>query len=151
MDTIEPLSHKEISLIKATKEKITENSQEIRMSFYNKIFELDPSAKLLFRESFLSIKALPDSIEFMFKHVGNLNEAIPELRKLGLKHKTYKVKPKHYPIAREALLWTFQEYIGNDFTEELREAWIKLFNFMSENLILDSKKKMKLKKLLDLA
>lgn len=141
MVSTEPLSRKEILLIKGSWEKILENKIEIRKSFYSKIMEIDPSTTPIFRESFLSIKSLPDSFDFMYKNVDNLKEIVPEIKRLGLKHKTYKVKPKHFPIGKEALLWTFQKYLGNDFTEELREAWKNLFDFMSENMILGLMKK----------
>ncbi len=141
METLQPLTEREISLIKATREKILKNKLEVRRSFYNKIFEIAPETKSLFREGFLTFESLPDSFEFMYQHLDNLTEVKTEIKRLGLKHKTYKVKPKHYPVVREALIWTFQQYLGNDFTVELREAWIKIFNYMSKTMILGAKRK----------
>jgi len=141
MNITSPLTPEEISLIKSTRGKLLDKQNRFRKSFYEKIFDLDPSAKELFREGFLSIETLPDSFEFMHKHADNLVDAIPEIKKLGLKHKTYRVKPKHYPVGREALVLTLQKYLGDDYSDELGEAWQKVFTFMSEYLVLGARRK----------
>ncbi|MHA2252691.1 MAG: globin domain-containing protein [Candidatus Kariarchaeaceae archaeon] len=141
MKIADPLTPEEISLIKATREKLVDKQNQFRKSFYGKIFDLDPSTEELFREGFLSIETLPDSFEFMHKHADNLVNAIPEIKKLGLKHKTYRVKPKHYPIGKEALVWTLQKYLGDDYSDELGNAWQKIFTFMSEFLVLGARRK----------
>ncbi|MHA2091708.1 MAG: globin domain-containing protein [Candidatus Kariarchaeaceae archaeon] len=136
-----PLSKEELKLIKATREKLLNNKVEFRADFYSRIFELDPATEKLFREGFLSINTLPDSFEFMWEHAEYLHNEIPAIKRLGLKHKTYKVKPKHYPIGEDALIWTLRKHLGDEFTEELGIAWRKLFSFVSEYLILGARRK----------
>ena len=141
METLQSLNTKDIQLIKNSWEKLTENKKDVRNTFYTKMFEDDPKLKSLFRESFLSWDNLPDSFEFMFKHLENLENVILEMKRLGLKHKTFSVEPKHFPIGRKSLVKTIEKYMDDNYTEELGLAWAKLFDYVSHYMILGLKKK----------
>ncbi|MFV2014011.1 MAG: globin domain-containing protein [Candidatus Heimdallarchaeota archaeon] len=141
MDSPPILTSSEISLIKTSWEQIQDNPQKVRKIFYLKIFEIEPEARKLFRETFLSFDSLPDSFLFMREHLDNLEKEIPRIKRLGLKHKTYGVKKKYYPIGQTALLWTFQQIMKDKFTTDMINAWAKLFEFMAHYLILGMRRK----------
>ena len=141
MDSPQILTSSEIKLIKKSWEQIQEDPNKVRRLFYTKIFEIAPEAKELFRDSFLNFKSLPDSFLFMFEHLENLEMEIPRIKRLGLKHKTYGVKKKHYPIGQTALLWSFQQIMRTKFTIDMMNAWAKLFDYMAHYKVLGMRRK----------
>lgn len=141
MDSPQILNSSEINLIKESWEQIQDDPNKVRRLFYNKIFEIAPEAEELFRESFLNFKSLPDSFMFMYEHLENLEEEIPRIKRLGLKHKTYGIKKKHYPIGQTALLWAFQQVMKTKFTTDMINAWAKLFDYMTHYMILGMRRK----------
>ena len=72
METLQSLDAKDIQLIKSSWEQLSENKKDVKNTFYSGIFDQEPKLRSLFRESFLSWDSLPDSFEFMFKHIENL-------------------------------------------------------------------------------
>ena len=141
MDSPQILNSSEIKLIKKSWEQIQDDPNNVRRLFYTKIFEIAPEANELFRESFLKFNSLPDSFLFMYEHLENLEEEIPRIKRLGLKHKTYGVKKKHYPIGQTALLWAFQQVMKTKFTTDMINAWAKLFDYMTHYMILGMRRK----------
>jgi nitric oxide dioxygenase len=49
------------------------------------------------------------------------------LENLAVRHITYGVRDKHYDKVGEALLWTLQKELGDDFTPIVRAAWTSLY------------------------
>jgi hemoglobin-like flavoprotein len=47
----------------------------------------------------------------------------PAIRDLAARHVEYGVKLADYDALREALLWTLEQALGEDFTPAAREAW----------------------------
>lgn len=141
METLHSLEESEIQLIKDSWNVISKSKKSVRNTFYSLMFEVDPNLESLFRESFLAWDSLPDSFEFMYKHMENLENVTEEIKRLGLKHKTFGVKPKNFPTGKDALVKTIEQYMGPEYTEEIGSAWAKLFDYMTHYMILGIKKK----------
>lgn len=92
--------------------------------FFARLFQLDPTLRALFPNDLRSVKirlmrALAQSVREI-----NMNDGAPsELAALGRRHLGYGVQPKHYQTFGEALLWTLEKGLGEDFTFETRQAW----------------------------
>jgi hemoglobin-like flavoprotein len=50
---------------------------------------------------------------------------------LGRKHTGYGVRPEHYDVVGEALLWTLGQGLGDAFTIETEEAWTAAYVLLS--------------------
>ena len=48
---------------------------------------------------------------------------LPAIRDLAVRHVGYGVKLTDYHALGEALLWTLEQALGEDFTPAVREAW----------------------------
>mmetsp|Transcript_94957 Transcript_94957/g.274595 ORF Transcript_94957/g.274595 Transcript_94957/m.274595 type:complete len:401 (-) Transcript_94957:397-1599(-) len=62
-------------------------------------------------------------------------ELIPRLSKLGARHVAYGVSEEHWGIAREAMDRTLREALGETYTEEVRQAWITVYDFTAAVMI----------------
>ena len=100
--------------------------------FYGKLFELDPTLKPLFKGD---MKAQGGKLMTMIGvAVSNLDRPetlLPVLRGLGARHGAYGVKDHHYDTVAAALLDTLQRGLGNEFTPEVKRAWIEIYGVMA--------------------
>jgi hypothetical protein len=62
----------------------------------------------------------------------NAQAAMPTIRKLGKDHAQWGVIPAHFGLMRKALMDTFAEVLGDEFTPELRDAWLAAFDVMAK-------------------
>ena len=120
-----PLTLKQKELVQASWEKVGPIADTAAELFYGKLFELDPAVKPLFKESDMKEqgKKLMQMITVAVKGLDNLGELVPAVQKLGERHNGYGVKAEHYDTVGAALLDTLGKGLGDDFTEETKEAW----------------------------
>jgi len=70
--------------------------------------------------------------------VGNLRcPAIlePMLRRLGARHVDYGAREEHYPAVGGALLGALAEVGGDDWNDELAEAWAEAYREISRHML----------------
>ena len=64
----------------------------------------------------------------------DLETLIPALQSLGTKHARYGVKDEHFPIVGEALLDTLGTALGDEFSAEVKEAWVGVYGVIADNM-----------------
>ncbi len=118
-----------VELLETSFEKIKPRADEFANSFYSNLFTLYPEAKPLFANTDMAAqkKKLLSSLMLV---VGNLR--MPDvlsdaLKGLGARHVKYGALPEHYPLVGNALLTTFEQYLGEDWTPEVTQAWVDAY------------------------
>src|SRR5262245_1627811 len=130
------MTNRQIELIENSWDFVLMNNTEAGMIFYNKLFELDPSLRQLFKEDIKSqSQKLVSLITFAVHKLNNLDEIMNDVKALGARHRGYRVKPDHYAKVGEALLITLELGSGSNWNEECREAWISLYSTLSKIMI----------------
>ena len=100
--------------------------------FYRRLFELAPEVRPLFkREIGLQAKKLSEMLSWVIAHLEQPDVLSTELRKLGARHGCYGVEINQYAPVGSALIWMFQQTLGDRFTSEMEEAWLEAYAFMS--------------------
>jgi hemoglobin-like flavoprotein len=103
--------------------------------FYRRLFELAPEVRPLFsREIGLQAKKLSEMLAWVIGHLEQPDELVTELRKLGARHGGYGVEINHYAPVGSALIWMFQQTLGDRFTPEMEEAWLEAYAFISSEM-----------------
>jgi len=103
--------------------------------FYGKLFELDPSLKPLFKGDMVEQgKKLMKMINTAVNGLDRLNEIVPAVQQLGVRHITYGVRDEHYDTVGAALLWTLEAGLGEAFTEDTREAWATVYSILADTM-----------------
>ena len=67
--------------------------------------------------------------------MSNLDVLVPILKNLGGRHVAYGVKATHYKDVGAALIGALEAGLGNDFTPEVKQAWIDVYGVMSSVMI----------------
>ena len=102
------------------------------VEFYRRLFEISPEVRPLFsREIGLQAKKLSEMLTWIIEHLEQPEELVTELRKLGARHGSYGVEIDHYAPVGSALIWMFQQTLGDRFTPEMEEAWVEAYAFIS--------------------
>ena len=126
----------DIGLVQSSFAKVAPLADEAGAIFYQRFFEIAPEVRPLFRgdmdqqgRMFMSMLTLAvnglnafDSIE-------------PALRELAVRHAGYGVRAEHFAPLGAALIWVMEQNLGEAFTEEVRSAWISVYDALSQVMI----------------
>lgn len=104
--------------------------------FYQRLFNIEPDLRSLFSEDLREQKTkLMGALKVLVNTLDNPDKLIPILEDMGRKHKTYGVVEEHFVPVADALVWTLEEGLGSDFTEEVRHAWTALYSAVASIMI----------------
>jgi hemoglobin-like flavoprotein len=104
--------------------------------FYNRLFQFDPSLKMLFRGDMTTQgKKLMDAMLVLNASLDRFPALCPTLQHMGRRHAEYGVRPEHYETVATALLQTLQEFAGPRFDQNLQQAWTRLLGLVSSEML----------------
>ncbi|MEG3841044.1 globin family protein [Microcoleus sp. herbarium14] len=115
-----------VELLEQSFEQIKPRANDFVASFYENLFAAHPEVKPLFAHTNM-VEQRKHLIAALVLVIQNLRK--PEvlgkaLKTLGAKHVGYGTIPQHYPAVGEALLTTFEQYLQQDWTIEVKQAWV---------------------------
>lgn len=126
----------QITAIQGSFAKVAPISDQAAALFYARLFEIAPSVKPLFRGDMAEQgRKLMATLAVVVNGLGNLEAILPAASALGKRHVGYGVKPIHYAIVGDALLWTLDRGLGAEWTPELAAAWADAYGVLSEYMI----------------
>eukprot|EP00931_Biecheleriopsis_adriatica_P043357 TRINITY_DN2478_c0_g1_i5.p1 TRINITY_DN2478_c0_g1~~TRINITY_DN2478_c0_g1_i5.p1 ORF type:complete len:640 (-),score=156.89 TRINITY_DN2478_c0_g1_i5:507-2375(-) len=128
--------------------------------FYRHLFSIAPQTKSLFpmsvrsryldwanspeedEDDFINSSALRNLFSKVLDAVGtavaglqNISKLVPELNALGMRHINYSMKEEYFEFGGQALVLTLQDGLGSMLTEEVQQAWISVYEFISASII----------------
>lgn len=121
-------------LVQKSFEKVGQNPDEAAAIFYNRLFEIDSSAKELFAHSDMKNQGrkLMDTLKVAVVSLDKLDKIVPVVENLGERHAAqYHVQTEHYASVGQALIWTLAQYLGEDFTPEHEQAWLEVYTILA--------------------
>lgn len=134
------MTPEQIELVSGSWAKVLPISEQAAELFYGKLFELDPELKPLFKGDMVEQgKKLMQMINTAVNGITDLESIIPAVEDLGKRHVGYGVTEDHYTTVAEALLWTLGQGLGDDFTEDVKDAWTETYTLLAGVMIEASK------------
>lgn len=129
------MTPREITLVQESFRKVAPISEQAAAIFYARLFELDPSLRALFHGNMAEQgRKLMQVLGFAVGGLTKLDDLVPAVRALGLRHAGYRVREAHYETVGEALLWTLARGLGASFTVEHQAAWAKVYWLLAETM-----------------
>jgi methyl-accepting chemotaxis protein len=127
-DTEALLTDEQIRLVQSTFAMVEPIADDAAVMFYNRLFELDPNLKPLFKEDMAEQrKALMATLKVAVKGLTDLDSILPAVQQLGERHGGYGVKDEDYTTVAQALLWTLEQGLGDEFTVDVKDAWTEVY------------------------
>ena len=100
--------------------------------FYQRLFELDPSLRPMFRGDIQEQgRKLMSMLKLAVNGLTRLDQLVPAVQELGRRHARYGVRDEHYDTVAAALLWTLGQGLGVAFTPEVEQAWIGAYTLLA--------------------
>ncbi|TCP32307.1 nitric oxide dioxygenase [Scopulibacillus darangshiensis] len=116
-----------IDIVKATVPVLEEKGDAITVSFYNHLFSEHPELYNVFNQTHQKQqkqqRALAQAVLAAAKHIDKLEAILGSVKGIAHKHRSIGVKPEHYPIVGENLLWAIKDVLGDAATDEIMQAW----------------------------
>jgi len=129
------MTPEQAELVKSSWAKVVPIADKAAELFYGKLFELDPSLKPLFKGNMVEQgKKLMKMINTAVNGLDRLDEIVPAVQQLGVRHISYGVKDEHYDTVGAALLWTLEAGLGDAFTDETKTAWATVYGLLSDTM-----------------
>jgi hemoglobin-like flavoprotein len=103
--------------------------------FYERLFAADPGFRPLFKNDMrIQGVKLMTMLAMIVYNLPESGQILPAIRDLAVRHIEYGVKLADYDAPREALLWTFEQVLGKDFTPAVQEAWTICYDELANEM-----------------
>ena len=126
----------QVKAIQESFAKVPPISEQAAALFYGRLFEIAPSVKPLFRGDMKEQgRKLMATLRVVVGGLGNLEAILPAASALAKRHVQYGVKPADYEPVGDALLWTLERGLGEQWTPQLAAAWGAAYSVLCEFMI----------------
>lgn len=126
-----------VELLEQSFELVKPKADEFVLSFYNNLFTDYPAAKPLFEHSDMAKQQqmLKGALVMVIQNLRKPDVLSDALKGLGARHVKYGALPEHYPLVGNSLLKTLEQYAGDAWTFELKEAWAGAYGAITELML----------------
>jgi hemoglobin-like flavoprotein len=130
------MTPRQIALVRESFSKVAPIKEKAAALFYDRLFAIDPSTRPLFRSDMAAQGAkLMMAIAMVVHSLDRIETMLDHIRSLARRHVHYGVEDRHYATVGAALLWTLEQGLGTDFTDEVREAWASAYGMLSRTMM----------------
>lgn len=129
------MTNEDITLIQQSWRAIEPVKRVAAELFYVKLFELDPTLKLLFGDDLkLREQKFLQLMDATINGLERVDVLMAAVRELGIRNPLFGDSDEHHGTVAAALMWTLDKCLRKDLTSELRSAWIRTIGVLSQNL-----------------
>lgn len=123
----------EIDLVQRSFAKLLPIQEATAQLLFLRLMESEPSLQNLFRRCDLKEQGgrVMAALGMAVRGLDDPESLLPVLRDLAVRHVGYGVRPAHYVTFGEALLWTLEIALGDDFDRPAKEAWRAFYELLS--------------------
>jgi hemoglobin-like flavoprotein len=127
------MSPEQVTLVQQTFAQVVPVADKAAEIFYGRLFDVAPAVKPLFRGDMTEQRRkLMASLAVVVRGLSDLPSVLPAASALAKRHVDYGVKPEHYPLVGEALLWALARALGPRWTPEVASAWTAAYTTLSD-------------------
>lgn len=130
------MTPRQIEIVKLSFGKIMPFKDQVAELFYCRLFELDPSLRLMFKSDMTEQKQkLMVALALVVTNLEKMDSLLPAIRELGRRHKSYGVRNRQYDVVGSALTWTLEIGLGTGWNKELADAWSNAYGRVAAAMI----------------
>jgi hemoglobin-like flavoprotein len=130
------MTPEQLSMVQQSYAALGAETTKMANDFYGRLFTSDPSAKDLFTDGpdVMSVKFAAE-LAALVESISSFPEFAPRVRELGARHAAYRVQPRHYGAAREALIGALAQHLAEQWNAEMEAAWRRAYNLVAEMMM----------------
>jgi hemoglobin-like flavoprotein len=123
-------------LVKDSWAKVLPIKETAAELFYGRLFEVYPEVKPMFKGDMKEQgRKLMAMLNTAVNGLDNLEPLLEPLKKMGAAHKGYGVSADDYGKVADAFLWTLGQGLGDDFTDDVKNAWVETYTAVANVMI----------------
>ena len=104
--------------------------------FYSKLFVANPSLRNMFPKKMNDqYNKLMDMLSVIIARLDRMDELNNDIAAMARRHARYGVRPAHYKLVGNALLWTLRQGLGQDWTLDAEQAWTKCYSNLADTMM----------------
>ena len=104
--------------------------------FYSKLFMANPSLRNMFPKKMdEQYNKLMDMLSVIIARLDRMDELNEDIAAMARRHVHYGVRPAHYKLVGNALLWTLRQGLGQDWTLDVEQAWTKCYSNLADTMM----------------
>lgn len=124
-----------ITQVQTSWEKVKPISDQAAQLFYGRLFEVYPEVKPMFKGDMQAQgRKLMAMINTAVNALNNLDAVVQPVKDMGARHAGYGVSEGDYDKVADALLWTLEKGLGDDFTPEVKGAWVEVYTVLANTM-----------------
>jgi len=128
----------QIKIVKTSFASLLPKADAIAISFYDKLFELAPEVRRLFKDDLSDQRhKLMLTLATVVGELHRLDTILPTVKALAVRHKDYGARDEHYAVVGDALIHALAHHAGPAFGDPERRAWTAAYAGLS-GIMLDA-------------
>jgi hemoglobin-like flavoprotein len=130
-----PLTAEQIKYIRNSWRRIMPIKEKFAELFYQRLFELDPKVKTLFRGRLdFQGEKIMTTLNVVVNSIDDIKAVEAMLQAMGNRHIIYGVQAAHYETVGAALFWVLEQSLGDYFNDEVEEAWVTAYSMIASTM-----------------
>jgi hemoglobin-like flavoprotein len=130
------MTPQQIKLVQVSFAKVAPIADTAADLFYSRLFEIAPEIRPMFPNDLAEQKKkLMSMLGTVVAGLSRLDMMIPAIQMLGRRHAEYGVTAAHYAPVGAALIWTLEQGLGEEFTDNVRDAWVAAFTTLATTMV----------------
>jgi hemoglobin-like flavoprotein len=124
-----------ITHVQTSWEKVKPISDQAAELFYGRLFEVYPEVRPLFKGDMQAQgRKLMAMINTAVNALDQLDTVVQPVKDMGARHASYGVGDGDYDKVADALLWTLERGLGDDFTPAVKGAWVEVYTTLADTM-----------------
>jgi hemoglobin-like flavoprotein len=129
----------QVKLVQDSFKKVAPIADQAAVLFYDRLFEIAPQVRPMFPTDMTEQrKKLMTTLGVVVAGLNNLPSVLPAASALAKKHVGYGVKPEHFAIVGQALLWTLEKGLGAAWTPDVAAGWTSAYTTLADYMIAEA-------------
>lgn len=127
------MNSQQVALVQQSFEKAAALGDKVAEIFYAELFAIEPSLRPLFKADMREQgQKLLTALALVVRSLHTPEKIIGPVKELAARHVNYGVQPEHYAHVGNALLRTLKKGFGDEFTQELSDAWTEAYRMLAQ-------------------
>jgi len=126
-----------VELLESSFELLAPVAEEMIGAFYSLLFERFPGVIPMFDKTTQAqqVTKLVAAIKLTIGNLRNPEKLVGALQAMGERHQAYGAEAAHYQAVNDTLLEVMQQYAGNNWTNEVNDAWTGALNLIADTML----------------
>jgi hemoglobin-like flavoprotein len=126
------MTPQQIELVQSSFQKVAPNADAVAQIFYDRLFAIAPEVRPMFPDDMTDQRSkLMRMLGTAVTNLHRVEAIVPVVQDLGRRHVAYGVNDAHYDTVAAALIWTLEQGLGEDFTPDLKDAWVTAYTTLA--------------------